>query len=177
MKWTLCNVVVAGQKRKRAEDQAAALVGIKKPNTTPTPEADRGPSAFPLQGETMDHNGDSVGPPGKRAEPELHVDSLGGVPQVPVGRMLPLRSCFCFSVLCHLLISLDFLPVDLLPFQHVAAILVLGLAFFATPGDNTVIPLMQTLTVRPQPCIHRLVLHKQVHTVQSALSRHSSPLG
>lgn len=78
---------IAGQKRKRAEDQAAALVGIKKPNTTPEPEVVRGPSASPRQAESMDHDAYSAAPSGMCAE--LHVDTLGGAPQVSVGSLLP----------------------------------------------------------------------------------------
>ena len=33
----------AGQKRKRAEDQAAAAVGLKRPSLTPPPDGQAGP--------------------------------------------------------------------------------------------------------------------------------------
>ena len=85
---------IAGQKRKRAEDKAAALVGIKKPNITPDAEVVRGPSASPHRAESMDHEAYSAAPSGMRAESELHVDSLGGAPQVSVAYLLP------SSVLC-----------------------------------------------------------------------------
>lgn len=93
----------AGQKRKRAQDQAAALVGSKKPNTTPEPEADRDPSASPLQGESMDQSEQSVAPSSRRAESELHVGSLGGAPQVGPGAMLPFAPSFYVS---HMLFCL-----------------------------------------------------------------------
>ena len=85
----------AGQKRKRAEDQAAALVGIKKPNVTPEPEVVRGPSASPRRAESMDHDAHSAAPSGVHAESELHVDTLGGAPQVSVGSLLPSVSTLC----------------------------------------------------------------------------------
>jgi len=92
---------IAGQKRKRAEDQAAALVGIKKPNITPEPEVIRGPSASPRRAESMDHDGHSAAPSGMRAESELHVDTLGGAPQVSVGSLLPSVSTLCNLASCH----------------------------------------------------------------------------
>lgn len=93
----------AGQKRKRAQDQAAALVGSKKPNTTPEPEAARDPSASPLQGESMDQSEQSVAPSSRRAESELHVGSLEGASQVGPGAMLPFAPSFYVS---HMLVCL-----------------------------------------------------------------------
>lgn len=88
---------VEGQKRKRAEDQAAALVGIKKSNITPEPELVSGPSVSPHRAESMDHDAHSAAPSGMRAESELHVDTLGGAPQVSVGYLLPSVSTLCNS--------------------------------------------------------------------------------
>lgn len=49
----------------------------------------RGPSASPRQAESMDHDAHSAAPSGMHAESELHVDTLGGAPQVSVGYLLP----------------------------------------------------------------------------------------
>jgi len=73
------------------------LVGIKKPNITPEPEVVGGPSASPRQAESMDHDAHSAAPSGMHAESELHVDTLGGAPQVSVGYLLPSVSTLCNS--------------------------------------------------------------------------------
>lgn len=99
---TVC--LVAGQKRKRAEHQAAALVGMKKPHPTPPPEAETGTVA-PSNGEHMDHDEHSAEPSGKPAESELHVDSLGGAPQVPLGSHALFDCLVCSSAL-HLYLTI-----------------------------------------------------------------------
>ncbi len=45
----------------------------------------------------MDHDAHSAAPSGMRAESELHVDTLGGAPQVSVGSLLPSVSTLCNS--------------------------------------------------------------------------------
>ena len=73
----------AGQKRKRAEDQAAAAVGIKKPNTTPPPEGLEAPFNSANQpGDSMDHDGLPSRPSKRASQSDLQVDSLSGPPQV-----------------------------------------------------------------------------------------------
>lgn len=81
-----CMHARSGQKRKRAEDQAAAAVGMKKPNTTPPPEGSGAPFDSANQpGEPMEHDGHDGQPlrPYERAsQSELRLDSLSGPPQV-----------------------------------------------------------------------------------------------
>lgn len=45
----------------------------------------------------MDHDAHSAAPSGMRAESELHVDTLGGAPQVSVGYLPPSVSSLCNS--------------------------------------------------------------------------------
>ncbi len=45
----------------------------------------------------MDHDAHSAAPSGMRAESELHVDALGGAPQVSVGFLLPSVCTLCNS--------------------------------------------------------------------------------
>lgn len=75
--------VCSGQKRKRAEDQAAAAVGIKKPNTTPLPEGSQDPlSSVSQSGEPMEHDGHPSRPSNSASQSNLRVKSLSGPPQV-----------------------------------------------------------------------------------------------
>lgn len=69
-----------GQKRKRAEDQAAVAVGIKKPNTTPPPEASGAADNQP--GDPMDCNEQPARPSQRASQSELQVESLDGPAQV-----------------------------------------------------------------------------------------------
>ncbi|KAL3152581.1 hypothetical protein ABBQ32_001602 [Trebouxia sp. C0010 RCD-2024] len=72
-----------GQKRKRAEDQAAVAVGIKKPNTTPPPEASGAADNQP--GDPMDCNEQPARPSQRASQSELQVESLDGPAQEPSG--------------------------------------------------------------------------------------------
>ena len=74
--------VRSGQKRKRAEDQAAAAVGIKKPSITPPPEGSEAPfSSASQSGEPMEHDGQPPRP-FRASQSDLRVESLCGPPQV-----------------------------------------------------------------------------------------------
>ena len=78
-----CMHVCSGQKRKRAEDQAAAAVGIKKPNTTPPPEGSMAPfSSASQSGEPMEHDGQPSRPSNRASQSDLRVESLSDLPQV-----------------------------------------------------------------------------------------------
>lgn len=76
----------SGQKRKRAEDQAAAAVGMKKPNTTPPPEGSGAPFGSANQPEEpMEHDGQDGQPfrsSERASQSDLRLDSLSGPPQV-----------------------------------------------------------------------------------------------
>ena len=84
---------------------------MKKPHPTPPPEAETGTVA-PPNGELMDHDEHSAEPSGKPAESELHVDSLGGAPQVPLGSPALFGCLVCSSALhLYLIICRSWLAI------------------------------------------------------------------
>lgn len=94
--------VRSGQKRKRAEDQAAAAVGIKKPNTTPPPEGSEAPvSSTSQSGEPMEHDGQPLRPSKRASQSDLRVESLGGPPQV----LLVVAAYFHMRSACTVMLS------------------------------------------------------------------------